>query len=125
MAERVDSDELIQLVSQRTGVDTDTVEILVEAFLDEIYRVIRRVKASRSRILRVSTYAESGRGGCSSLTLLKNGGQCSAGPRPIEGICNRKSIIPDRSLGQLRYADQPLSDHPSIPVQRGGCFVKL
>jgi hypothetical protein len=42
MAEQVDSDELIRLVSQRTGVDTDTVETLVEAFLDEIYQVIRR-----------------------------------------------------------------------------------
>ena len=41
MTERVDRDELIRLVSQRTGVDTDTVETLVEAFLDEIYQAIR------------------------------------------------------------------------------------
>lgn len=42
MAERIDRDELIRLVSQRTGVETDTVVTIVEAFLDEIYQAIRR-----------------------------------------------------------------------------------
>jgi DNA-binding protein HU-beta len=44
MAERVDRDELIRLVSQRTGADTEMVETIMEAFLDEIYQVIRRGK---------------------------------------------------------------------------------
>jgi DNA-binding protein HU-beta len=42
MSERVDRDELVSRVSQRTGQDPETVATIVDTFLDEIYRTIQQ-----------------------------------------------------------------------------------
>jgi DNA-binding protein HU-beta len=42
MTNRIDQDVLIQSVSQRTGQDVETVGLIVEAFLDEIYEALKR-----------------------------------------------------------------------------------
>jgi DNA-binding protein HU-beta len=44
MSERVERDELVSRVSQRTGQDSETVATIVDAFLDEIYRTIQQGK---------------------------------------------------------------------------------
>ncbi len=45
MNERVDREQLILQVSQRTGQDTETVALITDAFLDEIYHAIRQGKS--------------------------------------------------------------------------------
>jgi DNA-binding protein HU-beta len=42
MSDRIERDELIRLVVQRTGQDVETVDKVVDAFLDEIYQAIKR-----------------------------------------------------------------------------------
>jgi len=42
MSDRIERDELTRLVAQRTGRDTDLVNGMVDAFLDEIYQAIKR-----------------------------------------------------------------------------------
>ena len=42
MANRVNRDTLVDLVSQRSGEDVEIVGIIVDAFLDEIYQSIKR-----------------------------------------------------------------------------------
>ena len=42
MSDRIERDELTRLVAQRTGQDTDLVNGVLDAFLDEIYQAIKR-----------------------------------------------------------------------------------
>jgi DNA-binding protein HU-beta len=42
MSDRIEKDDLVRFVAQRTGKDEATVEVVVDAFLDEIYRAIKR-----------------------------------------------------------------------------------
>ena len=42
MANHIDRDTLVRLVSQRCGEDVETVGVIVDAFLDEIYQSIKR-----------------------------------------------------------------------------------
>lgn len=42
MRERIEKQELVSLVSQRTDQDTDTVEETVDAFIEEIYEALKR-----------------------------------------------------------------------------------
>ena len=42
MNERVNREQLISQVSQRTGLKEETVEAIVDAFLDEIFQTIQR-----------------------------------------------------------------------------------
>jgi DNA-binding protein HU-beta len=42
MADRIERDELIRLVAQRTGQDAEMVDGIVDAFLDEIYQALKR-----------------------------------------------------------------------------------
>jgi DNA-binding protein HU-beta len=42
MSDRIERDELVSLVAQRTGQDVETVDNVVDAFLDEIYQAIKR-----------------------------------------------------------------------------------
>ncbi len=45
MNERVDREQLIRQVSQRTGQDTETVALIVDGLLEEIYQTIRQGKS--------------------------------------------------------------------------------
>jgi nucleoid DNA-binding protein len=42
MSDRIEHDDLVRLVAQRTGQDVETVDKVVDAFLDEIYQAIKR-----------------------------------------------------------------------------------
>ena len=42
MSDRIEREELVRLVAQRTGQDVETVDKVVDAFLDEIYQAIKR-----------------------------------------------------------------------------------
>ena len=42
MSDRIERDELTRRVAQRTGQDTDLVNGVLDAFLDEIYQAIKR-----------------------------------------------------------------------------------
>ena len=42
MSDRINRDELVQLVAQRTGQDAEVVDKVVDAFLDEIYQAMKR-----------------------------------------------------------------------------------
>jgi len=42
MSDRIEREELVRLVAQRTGQDVGTVDKVVDAFLDEIYQAIKR-----------------------------------------------------------------------------------
>lgn len=42
MSDRIEREELVRLVAQRTGLDVETVGKVVDAFLDEIYQAIKR-----------------------------------------------------------------------------------
>ena len=42
MSDRIEREELIRLVAQRTGQDVETVDKVIDAFLDEIYQAIKR-----------------------------------------------------------------------------------
>ncbi len=42
MSDRIERDDLVRLVAQRTGQDVETVDKVVDAFLDEIYQAIKR-----------------------------------------------------------------------------------
>ena len=42
MPDRIEREELVRLVAQRTGQDVGTVDKVVDAFLDEIYQAIKR-----------------------------------------------------------------------------------
>lgn len=42
MTNRIDRDILVQSVAQRTGQDVETVGLIVDAFLDEIYEAMKR-----------------------------------------------------------------------------------
>lgn len=42
MSDRIERDDLIRFVAERTGQDAGTVEVVVDAFLDEIYQAIKR-----------------------------------------------------------------------------------
>ena len=42
MSDRIERDDLIRFVAQRTGQDAGTVEVVVNTFLDEIYQTIKR-----------------------------------------------------------------------------------
>jgi DNA-binding protein HU-beta len=42
MSDRIERDELIRLVAQRTGQDAEMVDGAVDAFLDEIYQALKR-----------------------------------------------------------------------------------
>ena len=42
MSDRIERDELTRQVAQRTGQDTDLVNGMLDAFLDEIYQAIKR-----------------------------------------------------------------------------------
>jgi DNA-binding protein HU-beta len=42
MSDRIEREELVRLVAQRTGQDMETVSKVVDAFLDEIYQAMKR-----------------------------------------------------------------------------------
>ena len=42
MSDRIEREELVRLVAQSTGQDVETVDKVVDAFLDEIYQAIKR-----------------------------------------------------------------------------------
>jgi DNA-binding protein HU-beta len=42
MSDRINRDELVHLVVQRTGQDAEVVDKVVDAFLDEIYQAMKR-----------------------------------------------------------------------------------
>jgi nucleoid DNA-binding protein len=42
VSDRIERDELVCLVAQRTGQDVGTVDKVVDAFLDEIYQAMKR-----------------------------------------------------------------------------------
>ena len=42
MPDRIERDELVHLVAQRTGQDVEVVSKVVDAFLDEIYQAMKR-----------------------------------------------------------------------------------
>lgn len=42
MSDRIERDDLTRFVTQRTGQDADTVEVIVDAFLEEIYQALKR-----------------------------------------------------------------------------------
>jgi DNA-binding protein HU-beta len=42
MSDRINRDELVHLVAQRTGQDAEVVDKVVDAFLDEIYQALKR-----------------------------------------------------------------------------------
>jgi DNA-binding protein HU-beta len=42
MPDRIDREELVRLVVQRTGENAEMVENVVDAFLDEIYQALKR-----------------------------------------------------------------------------------
>jgi DNA-binding protein HU-beta len=42
MTERIDRDELVRQVIERTGIDDRSVSEIVDAFLDEIYQAIKQ-----------------------------------------------------------------------------------
>ena len=42
MSDRIEREELVRLVAHRTGQDVETVDKVVDAFLDEIYQAIKR-----------------------------------------------------------------------------------
>jgi DNA-binding protein HU-beta len=42
MSDRIERDELIRLVAQRTGQDAELVDGVVDTFLDEIYQALKR-----------------------------------------------------------------------------------
>jgi len=44
MSDRIERDDLIRFVAQRTGQDAGTVEVVVNTFLDEIYQTIKRAQ---------------------------------------------------------------------------------
>jgi DNA-binding protein HU-beta len=42
MSDRIEREELVRLVAQRTGQDVEMADGIVEAFLDEIYQALKR-----------------------------------------------------------------------------------
>jgi len=42
MSDHIEREELVRLVAQRTGQDVETVDKVVDAFLDEIFQAIKR-----------------------------------------------------------------------------------
>ena len=44
MSDRIERDELVRLVAQRTDQDVEVVDKIVDAFLDEIYQAMKRGK---------------------------------------------------------------------------------
>jgi DNA-binding protein HU-beta len=44
MTERIDKSELVRLVAQRTGQDAEAVGTIIDATLEEIYEVLKRLE---------------------------------------------------------------------------------
>ena len=42
MSDRIERDELVRLVAQRTGQNAELVDSIVDVFLDEIYQALKR-----------------------------------------------------------------------------------
>lgn len=42
MPDRIEREELVRLVAQRTGQEEELVDVVVDAFLDEIYQALKR-----------------------------------------------------------------------------------
>lgn len=42
MSDRIEREELVRLVAQRTGQDVEMADGIIEAFLDEIYQALKR-----------------------------------------------------------------------------------
>lgn len=98
MSDRIERDELVRLVAQRTGQDVGTVDKVVDAFLDEIYErlsaAMKRGQGVTLKVLAVSLYAQNANVGCSSSTPARiwrriSCEPCSAGLQRTQANCKQ------------------------------------
>src|SRR5215212_1141208 len=104
MTGRIEKPELVKLVSERTSQEAQTVDGVVDAFLDEIYQALKRGDSVSLRASAPSTCGQTTRVGCSGSTRRSACVRCSAGRPPT--VASSRACTQSDQMGGPEFAPQ-------------------